>query len=68
MSGLVGLGIWGNVTSGRDTHWAVWFVNLEIHTKTLKQTQKSGPHRTVPQTETEVGMATAKGGTGASKK
>lgn len=48
MSGLVGLGIEGKVTSGGTTQWAVWFVNLEIHTETPKQTQNPGPHRTTP--------------------
>lgn len=68
ISGLVDLGVWGKVTSGGDTQWAVWFVNLEIHTESLKQTQKTGPHRTVPQTKIEVRMTAAKGGIRASRK
>lgn len=68
ISGLVDLGVWGKVTFGRDTQWAVWFVNLEIHTETLKQTQKPGPHRTVPQTKIEVRTTAAKGGIRASRK
>lgn len=36
--------------------------------ETLKQTQKLGPQRAVPQTKTEVGMAAANDGIRASRK
>lgn len=68
MSGLVALGIWGKATFGGDAQWAIWLANLQIHIETLKQTQKLGPHSAVPQTETEVRMAAAKGGIRAARK